>query len=228
MAKETETAASAKEAEKKAEKASVKEEPATVAEESAKESKNASKPEVKKYEKKVDEGAKEETSTLEFTEVEDSMKYETAIDYLNVTLDEGAFAPERAHPDDAGLDLFSRENIVIPAGGARVFDTGVHIELPKFNLGANCEFYIRTAGFLRSKSGLYVKHGITSDGTIDVGYTGPIKVKLINHSKYDYQVNKGDKISQLVIVPVICPGVRIVHRLQPTVRGNNGFGSTGK
>lgn len=150
----------------------------------------------------------------------------TVLDYVNVYLEEGAIAPDRAHPDDAGMDLFSRDNLVIPAGGSRVFDTGVHIELPVFRWGHNGIFCMRTAGFLRSKSGLYVKHGISSDGTIDVGYTGSIKVKLINQSKYDYQVNKGDKISQLVIVPVICPGVRIVHRLQPTVRGNNGFGST--
>ena len=81
---------------------------------------------------------------------------------------------------------------------------------------------------LKSKSGLNVKHGIVSEGVIDVGYTGSIKVKLYNHSGYDYTVEAGDKISQLVILPYLSPDLELVDELEETERGSNGFGSTGK
>ena len=106
---------------------------------------------------------------------------------------------------------------VIPAHGAVTIDTGVHIELPP-----------NTAGFLKSKSGLNVKYGITSDGVIDVGYTGSIAVKLYNHSGMDYTVRRGDKISQLVVVKIDTPELVLVDKLADTERGNGGFGSTGR
>ena len=137
--------------------------------------------------------------------------------------------PTRAHDDDAGLDLYSREAQIVPAKESAVFDTGVHIELPLFNVYMEkgvAQF--RTVGFLKSKSGLNVNHGITSDGTIDMGYTGSIKVKLQNHSGRDYKVNTGDKISQLVILPILTPELEIVDELEETERGGNGFGSSGR
>lgn len=106
---------------------------------------------------------------------------------------------------------------VIPAHGAVTIDTGVHIELPP-----------NTAGFLKSKSGLNVKYGITSEGVIDVGYTGSIAVKLYNHSSIDYTVHRGDKISQLVVVKIDTPELALVEKLADTERGNGGFGSTGR
>ena len=81
---------------------------------------------------------------------------------------------------------------------------------------------------LKSKSGLNVKHGITSEGVIDVGYTGSIKVKLYNNSDKPYTVANGDKISQLVILPIVLPDLEIVKELGKTDRGSNGFGSSGK
>ena len=81
---------------------------------------------------------------------------------------------------------------------------------------------------LKSKSGLNVKHGITSEGVIDVGYTGSIKVKLYNNSDKPYTVANGDKISQLVILPIVLPDLEIVTELGKTDRGSNGFGSSGK
>jgi dUTP pyrophosphatase len=135
---------------------------------------------------------------------------------MKVKLDDGAKLT-RAYSTDAGLDLYSRITQIVPAKESAVFDTGVHIELP-----AN------TVGMLKSKSGLNVKHGITSEGVIDVGYTGSIRVKLYNHSGYDYTVNKGDKISQLVIMPILTPELELVDELEETERGSNGFGSTGK
>lgn len=136
---------------------------------------------------------------------------------MKIKLDEGAKMPTRAHPTDAGLDLYARETQVVPAKESAKFDTGVHIELPP-----------NTVGYLKSKSGLNVKHGLTSDGTIDVGYTGSIVVKLYNHSGYDYTVNAGDKISQLVIHPILTPELELSDSLEETDRGSNGFGSTGK
>lgn len=125
--------------------------------------------------------------------------------------------PERAHETDAGLDLRSPIYSAVPAWGSATIDTGVHIELPK-----------NTVGFLKSKSGLNVKHGITSEGVIDVGYTGSIVVKLYNHTDKDYVVQRGDKISQLVILPILTPKLELVDELESTERGDGGFGSTGR
>lgn len=136
---------------------------------------------------------------------------------MKIKLDPMAWIPERAHDTDAGLDLKSPLNITVPARGSATIDTGVHIQLPP-----------NTAGMIKSKSGLNVKHGITSDGVVDVGYTGSIRVKLYNHSDTAYRVKRGDKISQLVIVPVVIPPITVVDELEDTERGDNGFGSTGK
>lgn len=136
---------------------------------------------------------------------------------MKIKLDKGAKMPTRAHSTDAGLDIYARETQIIPAKESAKFDTGVHIELPP-----------GTVGMLKSKSGLNVKHGITSEGVIDVGYTGSIVVKLYNNSGYDYRVEEGDKISQLVILPILTPKLELVESLEETDRGDNGFGSTGK
>ena len=137
---------------------------------------------------------------------------------LKIMLDDGALLPLRGHKTDAGLDLRTPVNVELPAHGSKTIDTGVHVELPR-----------NTAGFLKSKSGLNVKYGITSDGTIDVGYMGSIRVKLYNHSDKDYIFLRGDKISQLVIVPVVIPKrLKVVRAFKKTERGNGGFGSTGR
>ena len=136
---------------------------------------------------------------------------------MRIKLDEGAKMPTRAHSTDAGIDLYARETQIIPARESAIFNTGVHIELPP-----------NTVGMLKSKSGLNVKHGITSEGVIDVGYTGSIVAKLYNNSGYDYKVNAGDKITQLVILPILTPELEEVDELEETDRGTNGFGSTGR
>lgn len=81
---------------------------------------------------------------------------------------------------------------------------------------------------MKSKSGLNVKHGITSEGVIDSGYTGSIVVKLYNNDGYDYTVNEGEKISQIVLLPIYTPELEQVESLGETERGGNGFGSSGK
>ena len=137
---------------------------------------------------------------------------------MKIKLDAGAYPPIREHSTDAGLDIRSRDIQIVPAKGHAVFHTGVHVQLPK-----------GTAGLLVSKSGLNIREGIVSTGLIDEGYSGEIIVKLYNHSGYDYRVNMGDKISQLVIVPVLYEYVQLVDDLEmDTERGEKGIGSTGK
>lgn len=138
---------------------------------------------------------------------------------MRIVLDKGAYMPKRAHDLDAGLDLMSPIDTYVPAGGSVVIDTGVHVEIP--------EGYV---GFLKSKSGLNVKHGITSEGVVDAGYQGSIHVKLYNHSlSGGYMIEKRDKISQLVILPVLLEELEQVdHFDTETERGTGGFGSTGR
>lgn len=137
---------------------------------------------------------------------------------MNIYVEKGAYVPERAHKTDAGLDIKSRENRLIKAHRGALLHTGLHVQLPH-----------GTAGLLVSKSGLNVKHGITSTGLIDEGYTGEIMVKLYNNSDESYLVQAGDKISQLVIIPVLYEDIHIMNSLdENTERGDKGFGSSGK
>ena len=132
-------------------------------------------------------------------------------------LDDGGYMPTRAHREDAGMDLRSPVDVVVKSLDSVTIDTGLHLRIP--------EGY---AGLLVSKSGLNVNHDITSTGLIDANYLGSIRVKLYNHGLEDYQVHKGDKISQLVVIPVMIPRLELVGSLGESDRGDNGFGSTGK
>lgn len=144
---------------------------------------------------------------------------------MRVKLDKDALLPTKAYKTDGGFDIYSREDKVIPAKGSAIFDTGVHIDLPKIEINGQV---ILTAGMLKSKSGLNVNHSITSEGVIDIGYGGSIKVKLYNHGNRAYQVKKGDKISQLCIVPILPVELELVENFVCGERGDNGFGSSGK
>lgn len=137
---------------------------------------------------------------------------------MRVVLDQGAYPLEKAHDWDAGWDIRSKEAKVVSAKGDEVFDTGIHVEIPH-----------GFVGFLKSKSGLNVKHGITSEGVIDSEYQGSIVVKLYNLSDTDYCVEAGDKISQLVLLPIGMTEMEYVDEFTvKTERGNKGFGSTGR
>ena len=136
---------------------------------------------------------------------------------MEVMLDNGSYMPSRGHSTDAGLDLRTPKAVTVPAYGSVAVDTGVHVALPY-----GC------AGLLVSKSGLNVRHGITSTGLIDEGYTGSIVVKLYNNKGEDYAFEAGDRISQLVVIPVICEQLEQVSAFNATERGDNGFGSTGR
>lgn len=136
---------------------------------------------------------------------------------MEIMLDNGAYMPSRGHGTDAGLDLRTPKAVTVPAYESVTIDTGVHVALPH-----GC------AGLLVSKSGLNVKHGITSTGLIDEGYTGSIVVKLYNNKGEDYAIEAGDKISQLVVIPVVCEPLEQVSAFPSSERGDNGFGSTGR
>lgn len=136
---------------------------------------------------------------------------------MEVILNNGAYMPSRGYETDAGLDLRTPKAVIVPAYGSVSVDTGVHVALPH-----GC------AGLLVSKSGLNVKHDITSTGLIDEGYTGSIVVKLYNNKGEDYAFESGDKISQLVVIPVVYEPLEQVSVFNATERGDNGFGSTGR
>ena len=136
---------------------------------------------------------------------------------MEVMLDNGAHMPSRGYSTDAGLDLRTPKAVTVPAYGSVTVDTGVHVALPQ-----GC------AGLLVSKSGLNVRHDITSTGLIDEGYTGSIAVKLYNHGGGDYQLAAGDKITQLVVFPVVRESLEQVSAFNATERGDDGFGSTGR
>lgn len=140
-----------------------------------------------------------------------------ATETLQVVLDEGAIAPVRAYPTDAGLDLISPTNCTLWPFGKMIIDTGVHVAIP--------EGYV---GLITSKSSLMVNDGLLTSGTIDSGYTGSLHVVLFNHSNVCVDIKARQKIAQLVILPIITPKVKIVDKLPETDRGSGGFGSTGR
>lgn len=140
---------------------------------------------------------------------------------LKVVLDEGAKMPTKAHELDAGFDLYLPklpfERYAIPSGHSLTVDTGVHIAIPKGYVG-----------MIKSKSGLNVKDGIVCEGVIDAGYTGSIVVKAYNNSLIHKTFSAGEKITQLVILPIPEVELEQVDSLEETERGNNGFGSSGR
>ena len=137
---------------------------------------------------------------------------------FQVKLDDNAIMPTKAHTVDAGFDIYARNGGIVPKHGSLCFNTGVHINIPK-----------GFVGFLKSKSGLNVNAGITSEGVIDSGYTGAIVVKLYNNSGIDYYVARGEKISQIVFLPIPNVTLKQVDSFKITTeRGDKGFGSSGR
>ena len=126
---------------------------------------------------------------------------------MRVQLDPGAFMPEREHEQDAGMDLRTRERVVLRAHDSTIVDTGIHVEIP--------EGY---AGILKSKSDLNIKFDIIGTGIVDAGYTDSIKVKLYNLGALDHVFQAGDALIQLVIFPVFADDLEQVDSLNS---GNN-------
>ena len=128
-----------------------------------------------------------------------------------------ATLPTRASPGSVGYDLYSMENMTINACERGIVSTGICATIPT-----------GVYGRIAPRSGLSVKHGIqTGAGVIDPDYTGEVKVVLFNHGHADFQVNKGDRIAQLVLEKCDTPEVVEIGLLEETERGSGGFGSTG-
>ena len=144
---------------------------------------------------------------------------------LKIRLTDRSLMPTRANPTDAGLDLRAAESKLIPSATPTLIDTGVSVQIPP-----------KHVGLVFSRSGL-AKHGITlsnSVGVIDSDYRGNIMVSMMCNAdnERDVFISKGDRIAQLVVVPIQLPEVQVVDEDDEewlnTTRGTGGFGSTGK
>ena len=136
-------------------------------------------------------------------------------------LSDSATLPTRAHPGDAGLDLYAAEAVRIEPGERRSVGTGVAVALPP-----------GTAGLVVPRSGLAARHGIAlvnAPGTIDAGYRGELRVLLLNTDRAEaFAIAPSDRIAQLLVVRVDLPEPIAVATLGDSARGHGGFGSSGR
>lgn len=140
--------------------------------------------------------------------------------YCKFTLDVGARLPEKKHPEDAGYDIYANEHVVIQPGERYAVGTGVHYQ-------PDPEWYIQIV----PRSGLALKNGITvlnTPGTVDSNYRNQVKVILANLGNEPFEVNRGDRIAQMIFCPVYDVVFDEVDSLDDSDRGQGGFGSTGK
>jgi dUTP pyrophosphatase len=142
------------------------------------------------------------------------------VEVLIKRIDTALPMPGRAHPGDAGVDLYAACDVELGPGERAVVPTGIAIALP--------DGY---AGFVHPRSGLAARHGITivnAPGTVDAGYRGEIRVTLLNTDPSSaVRFSRGDRIAQLVVQPVAAPCFHEVTALPGSARGDGGFGSTG-
>jgi dUTP pyrophosphatase len=142
------------------------------------------------------------------------------VDVLIVRLDPDLPLPARAHPGDAGLDLYCTTDVVLAPGERAAVPTGIAIALPT-----------GFAAFVHPRSGLALKHGLTmvnAPGTIDAGYRGEVSVLLLNTDpNLTVTLRRGDRVAQLVVQQVAAVVLHEVQRLPGSQRGEGGFGSTG-
>jgi dUTP pyrophosphatase len=123
----------------------------------------------------------------------------------------------KTYDNDAGLDVHASKGATIPAESSALISTGLVIAVPNGHVG-----------LLKSRSGLSVKYSLeVGAGVIDSGYRGEVKVHLYNHGHEAYKVNKGDKIAQLITIPINLGHYEKVSQLVDAPRSSAGFGSTG-
>jgi dUTP pyrophosphatase len=135
-------------------------------------------------------------------------------------LDPELSLPQRAHPGDAGIDLRSAETVKIPPEGWLSVGTGVAVAIPDGHVG-----------LVSPRSGLAARHGIgvaNGPGIVDAGYRGELRVLLINHGGETVAIERGERIAQLVVVPMTEIEFDEVDELPPSSRGDGGFGSSGR
>lgn len=141
------------------------------------------------------------------------------MDVLIQLLDDTLPVPKPAHPGDAGVDLVARLAAKLAPGRRAAIPTGIAVAIP--------EGY---AGLVIPRSGLAARHGISvvnGPGLIDSGYRGEIHAVLVNLGEEPFSVERGDRIAQLVVIPVVEPSFSVVDELPKSSRGTDGFGSTG-
>jgi dUTP pyrophosphatase len=135
-------------------------------------------------------------------------------------LDDRAVLPRRAHPGDAGLDLHALEERMLAPGERAAIPTGIAVEIPAGH-----------AGLVLPRSGLALRHGIAlvnAPGLIDSGYRGELRVLLLNTDRRDpFQIERGDRVAQLVVIRAEMVSVLEVQTLSVSARGAGGFGSSG-
>ncbi len=134
-------------------------------------------------------------------------------------LNESAILPEKQHDSDAGYDLFSIEKIILKPNEIHKVKTGIAIQIPT-NYG----------GLVLPRSGLSSKHGISlinTPGLIDSGYRGELLIPLINHSVNEYEIDKHERIAQLILIESPEVNIEVVSDLDDSDRDSKGFGSTG-
>jgi dUTP pyrophosphatase len=128
-----------------------------------------------------------------------------------------ATLPTRAHPDDAGLDLYNLEDFKMAPGEGKMIKTGIALAVPQGHVG-----------LVADRSSL-AKRGLkTAGGVIDAGYRGEIHIVMWNVSKENFELKKGERLAQLMVIPIATPAVVEVKELDSTSRGAKGFGSSGK
>jgi dUTP pyrophosphatase len=134
-------------------------------------------------------------------------------------LDDGLPIPAHAHPGDGGVDLCARGSVKLDPGQRAVVPTGIAMAIPD-----------GFAGFVTPRSGLAARSGISvvnGPGLVDAGYRGEIKVVLVNLSSEVFEIDRGDRIAQFVVIPVTVQEFVVVDELPGSPRGSGGFGSTG-
>ena len=127
-----------------------------------------------------------------------------------------ATLPTRAYPDDAGLDIYGLEDAILNPSEGKVVGTGVALAVPKGHVGMVCD-----------RSSMAKKGVKTAGGIIDAGYRGELKIVLWNLSKDPIRVVRGERIAQLLVLPIQTPAVKEVSELSEADRGEKGFGSSG-
>ncbi len=132
---------------------------------------------------------------------------------------ESGIVPEYKTHGSAGLDISSNQDSIIKAGKWAMITTGIFVEIPD-----GYEIQVRSRSGLAAKNGIFV---LNSPGTIDSDYRGEIQVILANFSDIDFQINKGDRIAQLVVASVVRGNFVPVTEISETKRGTGGFGHTG-
>ncbi len=137
------------------------------------------------------------------------------LETLRITPD--ATLPSRAHADDAGLDLYCNKDVSMEPGTGAVLETGIAVALPQGSVG-----------LVADRSSLAKKGVKSAGGVIDAGYRGEIRIVLWNLSKEPVHLKKGERVAQLLIFPVLLLNPVEVTKLDDSVRGSRGFGSSGK